>query len=62
MVFTDVGLTGRAGLSRRSIGDNRSTMPAEAAYGFHGCWSYGSRGLIALIDWGQSIKPQRLFQ
>ena len=22
---------------------------------FRGCWSYGSRGLIALIDWGQSI-------
>ena len=28
---------------------------AEASYGFHGCWSYGSRGLIVPIDWGQSI-------
>ena len=28
---------------------------AAVSYGFRGCWSYGSRGLIALIDWGQSI-------
>ena len=28
---------------------------AEASYGFRGCWSYGSRGLIVPIDWGQSI-------
>ena len=28
---------------------------AEASYGFRGCWSYRSRDLIALIDWGQSI-------
>ena len=74
MVFADVGLTGHVGLLLRSIGDNRSTMPAEAAsmvellspialpdalaamsYGFRGCWSYRSRGLIAPIDWGQSI-------
>ena len=31
MVFTDVGLTGQLGLLLRSIGDNRSTMPAEAS-------------------------------
>ena len=28
---------------------------AEASLGFRGCWSYGSRGLIVPIDWGQSI-------
>jgi hypothetical protein len=28
---------------------------AEASLGFRGCWYYGSRGLIVLIDWGQSI-------
>ena len=28
---------------------------AEASLGFRGCWSDWSRGLIALIDWGQSI-------
>ncbi len=28
---------------------------AEASLGFRGCWSYGSRELIAPIDWGQSI-------
>ena len=28
---------------------------AELSYGFRGCWSDWSRGLIALIDWGQSI-------
>ena len=40
----------------RAIVPNSSTRrEAEASYGFHGCWSYGSRGLITLIDWGQSI-------
>jgi hypothetical protein len=68
MVFAAVGFTSRAGLSRRSIGDNRSTIRVEllspmglhdalaaVSYGFRGCWFYQSRGLIAPIDWGQSI-------
>ena len=67
-VFAAVGFTGRAGLLRRSIGDNRSTIRVEllspialhdaiaaVSYGFRGCWFYRSRGLIAPIDWGQSI-------
>ena len=66
-----VGFTGRGGLSRRSTGDNRSTIRvellspialhdaiAEASYGFRGFWFYRSRGLIAPIDWGQSIYHQ----
>jgi hypothetical protein len=32
-----------------------SDAQAAAAYGFRGCWFYRSRGLIAPIDWGQSI-------
>ncbi len=28
---------------------------AAASYGLRGRWSYRSRGLIAPIDWGQSI-------
>ena len=40
----------------RAIVPNSSPdAQAEAAYGFRGCWFYASRGLIALIDWGQSI-------